>query len=315
MTHEKSKGGWLVWANSTLARRMTVYGVLFSALTVLILSVLVPTRGEAMESEKSVPSATSIAAPQSSGADIRPAARAIAAVQANQAVASGMVYAPRDVVDMTRLVLEVTRDQATHTAHYIEIATTVIVVFFSVIGAVGAAFGMHKIGDIEKHTEKIKGKIEAEMQEKINALHREINDQSELLTAKAEINTANGDAFVLKNAAQRIREVLDRNQVSKESRIRGLADYAYAIKRTGDILDALKHIKEAADLAKDHAPQMIALLAFNAACYECMLGHESHSLEWLKLAIEKNPDYKSSAKADKDFSKINEHEAFKRLVA
>lgn len=152
------------------------------------------------------------------------------------------------------------------------------------------------------------------MEEKIKALHLEINDQSELLTGKAEINTAGGDAFLIKNAAQRIKAVLDRNKISKQSRIRGLADYAYAIKRTGDVHEALRHITEAADLAKDHAPKMFPLVAFNVACYQCILGNSTPALSWLKLAIESNPEYKDSAQKDEDFKSIWGLDAFKELM-
>lgn len=303
----------LMWLQSTLAKRMVFYSVIFSAITVTSLMLLSPSTGVAKEHGSPVASGAA-AAPMLEGADSRFAGRTVKAVQANQALASGMVYAPRDVVDMTRLVLEVSRDQTTHSAHYIEMATTVIVVFFSVIGAVGAAFGMHKIGDIERSADKIKQRIETQMQEKIDGLHREINDQAELLTGKAEINTAGGDAFLINNAAQRIKAVLDRNHISKQSRIRGLADYAYAIKRTGDVRDALRNIQEAAALAKEYAPKMFPLVAFNAACYESILGNSANALDWLKQAIEKNPTYKDLAKKDADFSKLSELDEFKELT-
>lgn len=302
------------WLQLTLARRMVLYSIIASAITVGCLLFLSPSKSIAKESENAKSSSSAPAAPIAAPAESRAGGRTVTAMQANQATGSGMIYAPRDVVDMTRLVLEVSRDQTMHTAHYIELATTVIVVFFSVIGAVGAAFGLHKIGDIERRAEAIKEKVEAEMQEKIHALHREINDQAELLTAKSEIATAGGDAFALANAAQRIKTVLERDHISKQSRIRGLADYAYAIKRTGNVPDALLHIEKAAELARECAPKMLPLVAFNAACYSCILGQTEKALEWLKTAIEHNPDYKESAKKDGDFKSIWEAEKFKTLT-
>lgn len=302
------------WPKLTLAKRMALYSVILSIITLSFLTFLVPSVGVAKEYEKLGAGNGALQAPASVGADARPSTRSMAGAQANQAIASGMIYAPRDVVDMTRLVLETSRDQTTHMAHYIETATTVIVVFFSVLGAVGAAFGMHKIGDIERRAKEITETIENDLGKKITALHREINDQSELLSAKAEINIASGSTFLLKNAARRIKLVLDRNEVSKQARIRGLADYAYAIKRTGDVPDALRHIEEAAVLAKESEPTMFSLIAFNAGCYECILGNRERALVWLKQAIEQHPEYKESAKRDKDFESIWEMPEFAEIT-
>lgn len=311
---DSQQNNWRKWFQLTLARRMALYSVIASAVTVGCLVFFSPSKSTAAESERTKSSSSATTAPATASTESRTGGRTLTAVQANQAAGAGMIYAPRDVVDMTRLVLEVSRDQALHTAHYIELATTVIVVFFSVIGAVGAAFGLHKIGDIERRADAIKEKIEADMQEKIHALHREINDQAELLTAKSEIATSGGDTFTLANAAQRIKAVLERDHISKQSRIRGLADYAYAIKRTGNVPDALLHIEKAAELARECAPKMIPLVAFNAACYSCILGQTEKALTWLKTAIEHNPDYKETAKKDGDLKSIWEADKFKTLT-
>src|SRR5688572_14445959 len=62
--------------------------------------------------------------PDQSGTSTAARTTAGIAAQAN----GGVIYAPRDVVDMSRLVLEVSRDNTAHLAHYIELGTTVIVV-------------------------------------------------------------------------------------------------------------------------------------------------------------------------------------------
>ena len=109
---------------------------------IVTLGALTPQHSEAKEHESAGGASSATTEATTTGSGGRSATRAVNGMQAKQSEATGMIYAPRDVVDMTRLVLEMSRDQTTHTAHYIEIATKVIVIFFSVLGAIGAAFGL-----------------------------------------------------------------------------------------------------------------------------------------------------------------------------
>lgn len=252
---------------------------------------------------------------------------------------TGTIYAPRDVVDLTRLVLEASRDQTAHLARYIEYATTIVVVFFTLLGAVGATFGLHKLHDVENTAKAAVEKFEkdlsslkqgadarqAEFQSNIDKatadLHREINDQIELIAARAEIDQAMNfvkqDAGLanrmLRNASTRIEAVLTRQQVSVKGRIRGMADLAYTVKRLGDHERAHSVVMEAAHLAKNSEPTMFPLLAYNTACYASLLD-KVDACDWLSQAIQANPQYKESAKKDQDFDKIKDSERFKKLT-
>jgi hypothetical protein len=304
------------WSELSMAKRITLFSLIFSFILIATLGALTPQHSEAKEHEAAGSASSAAAESTTTGPGGRSVTRAINGVQAKQSEATGMIYAPRDVVDMTRLVLEMSRDQTTHTAHYIEIATKVIVVFFSVLGAIGAAFGMHKIGDIENRAAQIAERIEREMGDRIQALHRELNNQAELFSAKAEVEIAisNNNMYGLANAATRIKSVLDRDDVSAESRIRGLADYAYAIKRTGDVKKALESISAAVPLAREKAPIKLPLLLFNAACYAAILEDKDSALRYLEEAISLNSSYKSSAQTDKDFTSVSETSKFKELI-
>ena len=236
-----------------------------------------------------------------------------------------------DVINMTRLVLETTRDHTANLTNFIERATTVIVVFFTLLGAVAAAFGWHKLRDMEQEAKKALEKFETELtsgqstfQEKLNAataqVHREINNQIELITARAEIDQATNGKFdasmsnrMLANACKRIDVVLNDKDVSIKARIRGMADVAFAKKRLGDTEAALASVVEAAKLAGENQPEMYSLLAYNAACYSCLLD-KADALVWLAAAIKANPQHKEGAQKDADFKKIEENEQFKALV-
>lgn len=239
-------------------------------------------------------------------------------------------------IDLTRLVLETSRDQTSNLSTYIQHATTIIVVFFTLLGAVGAAFGLHKLNDVEDRAKTAIQKFENDLAASKNSavvlegefrqnielankdLRREINDQIELVVARVEIDqsmTAAGvDARMLRNASTRIQAVLDRKEVSIKARIRGLADVAFAKKRLGDHESAFRLIKEAATTAKTQEPDMYPLLAFNAACYASLLK-DSSALEWLRQAIEKNNHYKVAAATDSDFASIKDLKEFKDLTA
>ena len=323
-----------------VAKNIILFAVLFVAFTVSAL-LLWPGSGNAREH------GSAAATSRSSGTEVQqeqggnsPSTKAISALQATQVVAPGVIYAPRDVVDMTRLVLEASRDQNSHLAHYIERATTIIVVFFTLLGAVGAAFGLHKINDVEKKAKEAIDKfendlkasrekattLETEFQQKIfeatNALHREIDDQVDLTAAREEIDQAINGKFettsmnrMLTNAAARIQVVLEKKTVSDKARIRGLAHLAFAKKRLGSFEAATDYILDAAALAEKSYPEMLPLLAFNAACYSALdTRQKSDPCIWLAKAIQLNPQYKESAADDPDFNGIKETERFRALL-
>lgn len=252
---------------------------------------------------------------------------------------SNAVSDPKDVIELSKLVIEVTRDQTSNLARYIEYSTTVIVVFFSLLGAVGAAFGWYKLNDMEAtaaaamanfqkdldafktKAQDMQGDFKASIDSATADLHREINDQIELIAARAEIDQAINGKFepaqgnrMLANASKRIQVVLDSHQVSIKARIRGMADLAFALKRLGDHEKAFQTVTDAADSAQSLEPKMFPLLAYNAACYATLLD-KPDSCEWLSKAIAANAQYKEAAKKDVDFEKIRETSRFKELTA
>jgi tetratricopeptide (TPR) repeat protein len=58
-----------------------------------------------------------------------------------------------------------------------------------------------------------------------------------------------------------------------------------------------------------------ALILYNVACMESMLGAGEQALERLRVAIEKWPKFKENARADDDFASIREDPRFVELVA
>ena len=243
-----------------------------------------------------------------------------------------------DVVDVARLVLETTREQTASVTGLIERATTVIVVFFTLIGAVAAAFGWHKFNDMKTAADAMLETYRTgltEAQQKVlqhhdefkDSLHRataamriEMNGQIELMAARVELDQAlnkNLDApssnRMLMNAVKRINFVLHGQDLSPKAKLRGLADLAYAKKRLGDIEAAFEAAEQAAKLAKEEEPATLHLIAYNAACYACLLD-KPEAIEWLKTAIEGNSQHKESAARDPDFHRLKESAAFQNLL-
>lgn len=247
-------------------------------------------------------------------------ARAVSGVlaQANQ----GVIYAPRDVVDMSRLVLEVSRDNTEHLAHYIELGTTVIVVFFTLLGALGAAFGLHKMDDMDKKVAAWEREYRAKMESSVAILRLEIVNQNELMTAKLEIEKAlrMTDAETmnrqLRFAISRIEKALASEHLPATARLRGLADLAFAAKRLADVDKAFTSVCKAIELSvhEDLEAKSRALLNYNAACYACLLKKRSECLERLVTAIHLNEDYKVKAGADDDFVWLRGDADFQALL-
>ena len=60
-------------------------------------------------------------------------------------------------------------------------------------------------------------------------------------------------------------------------------------------------------------PQYAGLL-FNVACCESLAGRKEAAIEHLRTAIERSPQFRSSAKSDSDFDPIRDEPEFKELV-
>lgn len=310
-------------------RTFAVVSLLFCVFVVGAL-VLWPTSTEAKNHTETNVSAGTTAGLVSVGN--LPLTTAASGLQGGQVPGAGL----KEVLDVSRLVLEASRDHSNNLARYIEHATTVIVVFFTLLGAVGATFGLHKLHDvderakaaIQKFEDDIKAArdsattLESEFRLQIESantdLRREINDQIELVVARVEIEqsikSAAVDARMLRNASKRIQAVLDRKEVSNKARIRGLADLAFAKKRLGDHESAFFLVVEAANEAENNEAEMFPLLAYNAACYASLLS-KPEALDWLRKAIHKVPHYKESALKDTDFACMKESASFKELLA
>lgn len=259
-------------------------------------------------------------------------------ISAGQQLSHGVIYAPKDVVDLTRLVLETNRDQNSHLAHYIERATTVIVLLFSLLAAAAAVFGLKKLQDVDEKAQKaIKsfedglaksrekvGELEAEFKQSIDVsahdIHRELNDQIELISARAEIDQSQNGGFdeltknrMLMNASKRIQRVLDGNAVSARAKVRALADLGFIKKRLGDIEGAYAVLMQAISLVGPENSSSLPLLTFNAACYASLLK-KPDACTLLEAAIALRPEYKDLAKTDGDFGNIKEQPQFIALM-
>ena len=220
----------------------------------------------------------------------------------------------------------------------VERAATVIVVFFTLLGAIATAFGWHKFNDMKAAAdavlEKYRGDMQAaqqnaaathaEFEESLEkamiATRKEMNGQIELMAARVELDQAINGKFdqqlsnrMLSNAIKRISNVLDGQEMSIKAKIRGLADLAFARKRLGDVESAFETVHQAATLAKAEAPTMFPLLAYNAACYACLL-RKAEATQWLREAIDADPQYKENAAKDGDFENIRDSEGFKALT-
>ena len=276
---------------------------------------------------KATQSAAAVPPPATSSS--APKGLSIPAAEPAPAPKSFAVNSAGDVIDVARLVLETTRDQTASVTSLIERAATVIVVFFTLLGATATAFGWHKFNDMKVAADQVLDKYREDMaaaQKNAAALHaefedslekatiatrKEMNGQMELMAARGELDQAINGKFdpqlanrMLNNAVKRISSVLEGQEMSTKAKIRGLADLAYARKRLGDVETAFETVHKAADLARADAPSMFPLLAYNAACYACLLN-QAEAIQWLKDAIAADSQYKENAAKDSDFASIN----------
>lgn len=246
-----------------------------------------------------------------------------------------------DFIEITKLVLENTRDQTNLTTGFIQYGITIIVAFFTIGGTVCMLIGLNKVNDLkqqaqaelsvykerlslhENEARRYKEDFEKKMQEISASMHVELDSQIELLAARAEIDHATSNqsnipkeawSRFLHNACKRIEVVLENEKLSSVAKIRGLADLGYAKKRLGDFENAYFHLDEAAKLAKNETIEMYALTAYNAACYAAITKNPSAE-KWLNEAINSKEKYKSNASVDSDFSEVKETDWFKRLTA
>ena len=242
-----------------------------------------------------------------------------------------------EFIDLTRLVLESARDQAATTSAQIERATTLILAFFAILGVGGGALGWSKLRDMKQSADKVVTDFAADMdrfrgdaaslseefkkslENSMKELRAETNARIELLTARAEIAIAEKETdpkergIGLASAVERIEKALQAPDLPGSTKIKALADLAYAKKRHGDRTGAFERIKEAAELARDSFPTMLPLLAYNAACYAVLLGR-ADAKSWLAEAIQGGEHFRDSACADEDFKSVHDQPWFVALI-
>lgn len=263
---------------------------------------------------------------------------------------NGPIYAHRDVVDMTRLVLEISRDQTLHTNHVIERATHVVVILFVVLGAIAGLWGIHKVDEFDEKVDKLLKRHEAsvessaqaanqELQKLINA-HQKMSDESlksldkqreamvELIAGRIyidqgltyfEAGRADLSTEWFKAGVDRINRVLSKHpEVSPQSRLRSLAGVGYAYKRLGKVDAAYAALVQAVEIAKTHQDESLAFLNFNASCYAALLSKSEECFQYLKDAIVLDQEHKASAvvemKAGGDFHSIKDSAEFLAII-
>lgn len=309
---------------SRLAIKLLVFALLFCAINFGFLRHF--GAAEAKEASRAVPPPK--VEQHADGGTTTPSQRAVSGVASSQ----GVIYAPRDVVDMSKLVLDISRENTAHVAHYIEIATTVIVVFFSVLGALAAAFGLHKMDDLDQKASKAVKAFEEglqqsrdEMKKLENAhtlalssatetLNSRIRNLTSVLSARVEIQLSNR-ADVTEDQKKRVFQQVSTALSAALSdgsdgalvgvvRSRALSDLAWVKKRTGQIDEAIEAIDEAISIAEHDGLGSLGLLHFNAACYCSLKSNFPDSLKHLKTAVGKEPRYRNAALEEQDFADL-----------
>ena len=97
---------------------------------------------------------------------------------------------------------------------------------------------------------------------------------------------------------------------------------AYRLPPGAELYDFFEHYNEkdyegalaACHVALEKYPGN-ALILYNIACMQSMLGRSDESLETLGTAVEKWPKFKENAQKDDDFASLREDPRFKELVA
>lgn len=115
-----------------------------------------------------------------------------------------------NVIDVARLVLETTKEQSENNARMIQVASTVVVVMFSLVAAFLGFFGWNKLIDMENAANNIvkqfnadtddltnnlskeavdfKEGVKKKIEENMTSLHNEMIAQSEFIFARTELN-------------------------------------------------------------------------------------------------------------------------------
>jgi mannose-6-phosphate isomerase-like protein (cupin superfamily) len=96
---------------------------------------------------------------------------------------------------------------------------------------------------------------------------------------------------------------------------------AYRVPPGGELFDFFEHYNQkdyagalaACHVALEKFPEN-ALILYNIACMQSMLGRGDEALETLRGSVEKWPQFKENARADDDFASIREDERFAELV-
>jgi tetratricopeptide (TPR) repeat protein len=247
-----------------------------------------------------------------------------------QSLQNGVIYAPRDVVDMTRLAMEITQSQSLHTNHVIEKATHVIVILFIVLGAIGGLWGVHKAQDIDDKFRILLEKHDSKLDSKLEAYELERQATIDLISGRVYIDQGlqyyeKGQVIDAKNwfnsGIETINRVLDKHpNISPATRIKSLSGLGYAYKRISEIQLAYEKLREALEIAKQHGYHKDeALLNFNLACYAILRSKHAEGLNYLKRSIEIDPTYKTHARDEsvpgKDFDTVKNTPEFLAVIA
>lgn len=314
--------------------------VVIAVMSFLAVSYLQAGFGNASAKENSKVSGSSqlIASPQSLDAKgVDQNSQRTANALSAQSLQNGVIYAPRDVVDITRLAMEITQSQSLHTNHVIEKATHVIVILFIVLGTIGGLWGVHKAQDIddkfhkllEKHDSKFDSKLIA-YDSKLEAFELEREVTIDLISGRVYIDQGlkyyeQGQATEatnwFKGGIETINRVLEKNpKISPATRIKSLSGLGYAYKRISETKLAYEKLIEALEIAKQHGYHKDeALLNFNLSCYAILLSKHAEGLNYLKRSIEIDPTYKIHARNEalpgKDFDTIKSSPDFLAIIA
>jgi mannose-6-phosphate isomerase-like protein (cupin superfamily) len=96
---------------------------------------------------------------------------------------------------------------------------------------------------------------------------------------------------------------------------------AYRLPPGAELADFFEHYNEkdyegalaACHVALEKFPGN-ALILYNIACMQSMLGHGDKALDTLRTSVESWPQFKENARADDDFASIRENPRFRELV-
>ena len=245
-----------------------------------------------------------------------------------------------EFVDVARLVLEHNRDVATSTSAHFDRTINILVAAATAFAAVFAAIGWigwnkvkslqdaakdrldlfnDEIDKLHTNASEVRDDFSKSLDCAMDELRAEINCRIELLTARAEIANAESTSDPTQrsqgfaSAISRIERALQLDNLSSIIKIKALADLGYAKKRNGDVEGAFRKVIEAEGIAVREAVHMVALLAYNAACYSAILKRADTRF-WLEKAIAADEGNRDSASSDDDLISVRHEPWFQALM-